>query len=64
MVLGSLIVYAVGVPYLADCAHLSAAQAVRLGLRPYLLISSATRSRRRWRWRRFPPRGAWQGDTA
>jgi biotin transport system substrate-specific component len=37
MVLGSLIVYAVGVPYLAHSAHLSAAAAVRLGLRPYLL---------------------------
>jgi biotin transport system substrate-specific component len=37
MVLGSLITYAVGVPYLAHAAHLSAAQAVRLGLRPYLL---------------------------
>ena len=37
MVLGSLIIYAVGVPYLAHAAHLSASQAVSLGLRPYLL---------------------------
>lgn len=37
MVLGSAIVYAVGVPYLAYSAHLSGAQAVSLGLRPYLL---------------------------
>ncbi|SEN24770.1 biotin transporter BioY [Actinacidiphila rubida] len=37
MVLGSAVVYAVGVPYLAFSAHLSATQAVDLGLRPYLL---------------------------
>jgi biotin transport system substrate-specific component len=37
MVLGSAVVYAIGVPYLAHSAHLSAADAVRLGLRPYLL---------------------------
>jgi biotin transport system substrate-specific component len=37
MVLGSLVIYAVGVPYLAHSAHLSAGQAVHLGLRPYLL---------------------------
>lgn len=37
MVLGSAAVYAIGVPYLAHSAHLSAADAVRLGLRPYLL---------------------------
>jgi biotin transport system substrate-specific component len=37
MVLGSAVVYAVGVPYLAYSAHLSASQAVHLGLRPYLL---------------------------
>jgi biotin transport system substrate-specific component len=37
MVLGSLVIYAVGVPYLAHSAHLSARQAVDLGLRPYLL---------------------------
>ncbi|MCL2731815.1 MAG: biotin transporter BioY [Actinomycetia bacterium] len=37
MVLGSAVIYAVGVPYLAWSAHLSAAQAVDLGLRPYLL---------------------------
>ncbi|WP_405581578.1 biotin transporter BioY [Streptomyces sp. NBC_01190] len=36
MVLGSLIIYVVGVPYLAHAAHLSASQAVSLGLRPYL----------------------------
>ncbi|MEW1864304.1 biotin transporter BioY [Streptomyces sp. NBC_00669] len=37
MVLGSAVVYAVGVPYLAHAAHLSTADALRLGLRPYLL---------------------------
>lgn len=37
MVLGSAVIYAVGVPYLAHSAHLSASQAVSLGLRPYLL---------------------------
>lgn len=37
MVLGSLVIYAVGVPYLAYAAHLSAGQSVALGLRPYLL---------------------------
>ncbi|MCL2734521.1 MAG: biotin transporter BioY, partial [Actinomycetia bacterium] len=37
MVLGSAVIYAVGVPYLAWSAHLSATQAVDLGLRPYLL---------------------------
>jgi biotin transport system substrate-specific component len=37
MLLGSALVYAVGVPYLAHAAHLSAGKAVRLGLRPYLL---------------------------
>jgi len=37
MVLGSLIVYAVGVPYLAHSAHLSATQSLTLGMRPYLL---------------------------
>jgi biotin transport system substrate-specific component len=37
MVLGSAVIYAIGVPYLAHAAHLSAADAVRLGLRPYLL---------------------------
>ncbi|WP_037906862.1 biotin transporter BioY [Actinacidiphila yeochonensis] len=37
MLLGSAVVYAVGVPYLAHAAHLSAGQAFRLGLRPYLL---------------------------
>jgi biotin transport system substrate-specific component len=37
MMLASAVVYAVGVPYLAYAAHLSAGDAVRLGLRPYLL---------------------------
>lgn len=37
MLLGSAAIYAVGVPYLAHAAHLSAADAFRLGLRPYLL---------------------------
>ncbi|MEU3459969.1 biotin transporter BioY [Streptomyces sp. NPDC006733] len=37
MVLGSAIIYAVGVPYLALSAHLSAGKAVSLGLTPYLL---------------------------
>jgi len=37
MVLGSLIIYAVGVPYLAYAAHLSPARSLALGLRPYLL---------------------------
>lgn len=37
MVLGSLIIYAIGVPYLAHSAHLSASQALSLGLKPYLL---------------------------
>lgn len=37
MVLGSAVVYAVGVPYLALAAHLSASQAVSLGLTPYLI---------------------------
>jgi biotin transport system substrate-specific component len=37
MILGSAVIYAIGVPYLAWSAHLSASQAVSLGLRPYLL---------------------------
>ncbi|MEV6013778.1 biotin transporter BioY [Streptomyces sp. NPDC051976] len=37
MLVGSALIYAVGVPYLAVSAHLSASQAVSLGLRPYLL---------------------------
>ncbi|MFF7195932.1 biotin transporter BioY [Streptomyces sp. NPDC008079] len=37
MVLGSAVIYAIGVPYLAWSAHLSASQAVSLGLTPYLL---------------------------
>lgn len=37
MVLGSVIIYAIGVPYLALAAHLSLGKAVSLGLTPYLL---------------------------
>lgn len=37
MVAGSAVVYAVGVPYLAVAAHLSAGRAVALGLTPYLI---------------------------
>ncbi|MFG1806050.1 biotin transporter BioY [Streptomyces sp. NPDC049040] len=37
MLAGSAVVYAVGVPYLAASAHLSAHQALTMGLRPYLL---------------------------
>lgn len=37
MVLGEAIIYAVGVPYLAVAAHLSLAQAVAVGLTPFLL---------------------------
>ncbi|WP_329132048.1 biotin transporter BioY [Streptomyces sp. NBC_01476] len=37
MVLGSLLIYALGVPYLAVSAHLPAGQALALGLKPYLL---------------------------
>jgi len=37
MVLGSLVIYAVGVPYLAHAAHLSLSRSLTLGLRPYLL---------------------------
>ena len=37
MAVGSLIIYAVGVPYLAHSAHLSAGRAIALGLKPYLL---------------------------
>jgi biotin transport system substrate-specific component len=37
MILGSAVIYAVGVPYLAWSAHLSAHQALTMGLRPYLL---------------------------
>ncbi|MDF9813278.1 biotin transporter BioY [Streptomyces sp. SPB162] len=37
MVVGSVIIYAVGVPYLALAAHLSLGKAVSLGLTPYLL---------------------------
>ncbi|CAG7626679.1 biotin transporter BioY [Actinacidiphila bryophytorum] len=37
MLAGSAVIYAVGVPYLAWSAHLSAHQALTLGLRPYLL---------------------------
>ncbi|MEU6080803.1 biotin transporter BioY [Streptomyces sp. NPDC047108] len=37
MVLGSAIIYAVGVPYLALAAHLSASEAVAAGLVPFLI---------------------------
>lgn len=37
MLVGSAVTYAVGVPYLAVSAHLSAHQALALGLRPYLV---------------------------
>ncbi|MFI0719906.1 biotin transporter BioY [Streptomyces sp. NPDC021224] len=37
MAVGSAVIYAVGVPYLALSAHLSAHQALTMGLRPYLL---------------------------
>jgi biotin transport system substrate-specific component len=37
MLVGSALIYAVGVPYLAVSAHLSAHQALTLGLRPYLV---------------------------
>jgi biotin transport system substrate-specific component len=37
MALGSLIVYSIGVPYLAFDLHLSASQAISEGLRPFLV---------------------------
>ncbi|MFF1279275.1 biotin transporter BioY [Streptomyces sp. NPDC058299] len=37
MILGEAVIYAVGVPYLALAAHLSASQAVAAGLTPFLL---------------------------
>ncbi len=37
MLLGEALIYAVGVPYLAFAAHLSASQAISLGLTPYLI---------------------------
>ncbi|MER6453004.1 biotin transporter BioY [Streptomyces sp900105245] len=37
MILGEAIIYAVGVPYLALAAHLSASQAIAAGLTPFLL---------------------------
>jgi biotin transport system substrate-specific component len=37
MILGEAIIYAVGVPYLALAAHLSASQAISLGLTPFLV---------------------------
>lgn len=37
MLVGSALIYAVGVPYLAVSAHLTAHQALTLGLRPYLV---------------------------
>ncbi|MEU3861175.1 biotin transporter BioY [Streptomyces sp. NPDC028722] len=37
MILGEAVIYAVGVPYLALAAHLSASQAVAAGLTPFLV---------------------------
>ncbi|WP_225832147.1 biotin transporter BioY [Streptomyces sp. NK08204] len=37
MILGEAVIYAVGVPYLALAAHLTASQAVSLGLTPFLV---------------------------
>lgn len=37
MILGEVVIYAVGVPYLALAAHLSLSQAVAAGLTPFLL---------------------------
>jgi biotin transport system substrate-specific component len=37
MILGEAVIYAVGVPYLALAAHLSASQAVAAGLTPFLI---------------------------
>ncbi|WP_030986725.1 biotin transporter BioY [Streptomyces sp. NRRL WC-3744] len=37
MILGEAVVYAVGVPYLALAAHLSASQAIAAGLTPFLI---------------------------
>ncbi|MEU6671745.1 biotin transporter BioY [Streptomyces sp. NPDC046727] len=37
MILGEAIIYAVGVPYLALAAHLSASQAIAAGLTPFLI---------------------------
>ncbi|MFG2356159.1 biotin transporter BioY [Streptomyces sp. NPDC048521] len=37
MILGEAIVYAIGVPYLALAAHLSASQAIAAGLTPFLI---------------------------
>lgn len=37
MLVGSALIYAVGVPYLAVSAHLTAHQALTMGLRPYLV---------------------------
>ncbi len=37
MLVGEALIYAVGVPYLALAAHLSAGQAISLGLTPYLI---------------------------
>ncbi|AYN41359.1 biotin transporter BioY [Streptomyces dangxiongensis] len=37
MILGEAVIYAVGVPYLALAAHMSASQAVAAGLTPFLL---------------------------
>lgn len=37
MVLGEAVIYAVGVPYLALAAHLSASEAIAAGLTPFLI---------------------------
>ncbi|MYW14057.1 biotin transporter BioY, partial [Streptomyces sp. SID2955] len=37
MILGEAVIYAVGVPYLALAAHLSASQAIAAGLTPFLI---------------------------
>lgn len=55
MVAGSLIIYAVGVPYLAVAADLTLGQAVAAGLTP---SCSATPSRSRSRWGCCPPPGS------
>jgi biotin transport system substrate-specific component len=37
MLVGEALIYAVGVPYLALAAHLTAGRAIALGLTPYLI---------------------------
>ena len=36
MLLGTLIIYAVGIPWLAASVHVSAGQAIQLGVRPFI----------------------------